>query len=324
MSSLQPLRVVLYGDGRWAADTLQRLARGSHRVVGVVLRSRPSDSALMEVARKLGIRVAQPDRVNAPETLAMLAEWAPDLGISIAYDQILGGTAIRLPRLGTLNLHAGQLPRYRGRNVINWAILNGETEIGLTLHYIDEGIDTGDIILQRTLPIGWTDGYGEVLDRVVAACPDLVAEGIRLVANGAAERRPQPSADATYFGGRSDGDEWLDWNDTSTNLYNKIRAISRPGPGARTLLGADLIVVWRATYDPGWPHYLANVGQVVGRRPDGVVVKTGDSTLWLHEVQVSDGDPMVPDWPVGTRLGVNSLALLHRLAQSAAVPGVLA
>jgi methionyl-tRNA formyltransferase len=323
MTAAAPLRVVLYGDGRWAADTLARLARGPHCVVGVVVRRAPSSSALMDVARALGVPVAQPHRVNHPEMHAVLAEWAPDVGVSIAYDQILERSTIDLPRLGTLNLHAGKLPQYRGRNVINWAILNGETEIGLTLHYMDQGVDTGDIVLQRMLPILWTDGYADVLARVVAACPDIVLEGMSLLATGQAERRPQPANEGTYFGGRCEGDEWLDWNDTSANLYNKIRAISRPGPGARTILGSEQVVVWRAVYDPAWPRYRANGGQVVGRSPGGVVIKTGDSTLQLLEVQVGDEDPTAPDWPVGTRLGVNHLALLHRLALSAATPEVL-
>jgi len=85
--------------------------------------------------------------------------------------------------LGCLNFHAGKLPFYRGRNVINWAIINGEREIGITAHFMDEGIDTGDILLQRTEPIGWTDTYGDVLARVVAAIPPLVEESVELVAS---------------------------------------------------------------------------------------------------------------------------------------------
>jgi methionyl-tRNA formyltransferase len=317
------LRVALYGDGRWAADALRRIARGPHRTVGIVGRRHPSDRTLADAARELNLQVARPDRINAAESVALLTRWAPDVAVSVAYDQILGPAAIRVPPLGTVNLHAGFLPQYRGRNVISWALLNGETEIGITLHYMDEGIDTGDIILQRKLPIEWTDDYGRVLDRVVAACPGLVAEGLDLIAAGIAPRRPQSPEAATYFGGRSEGDEWLDWNDSSLNLYNKIRAITRPGPGARTVLGSDRVIVWRATYDPARPRYVANAGQVVGRHADGVVVKTGDSTICLREVQVGDGEPMVPDWPLGTRVGLNMLDLLHRVALSAATMGVL-
>jgi methionyl-tRNA formyltransferase len=203
------------------------------------------------------------------------------------------------------------LPFYRGRNVINWAIINGEQEIGITSHYVDQGIDTGDIIIQRTLPISWTDTYGDVLGRVVDALPGLVVETVNAIAAGTAGRRPQAHLPGTYFGGREEGDEWLDWSDTSVNLHNKVRAITRPGPGARTVLGNKSVIVWRAYCDPAWPRYIAVPGQVVGRQGEnGVLVKTGDSTLLIQEVQVDGEEPAVPRWRIGTRLGVDLVAAL--------------
>ncbi|MGZ5488958.1 MAG: methionyl-tRNA formyltransferase, partial [Candidatus Aminicenantales bacterium] len=206
--------------------------------------------------------------------------------------------------LGFVNFHAGKLPNYRGRNVVNWALINGETEIGLTAHFMDEGIDTGDILLQKTLPILWTDTYGDLLARVVEAFPDLVSDAVRMSAEGRVVRRPQAHLPGTYFAGRGEGDEWLDWSDTSLHLYNKIRAISRPAPGARTRIGRSTVVVWRAEYDPAWPKYVATPGQVVGRVPDeGVFVKTGDSTLLVKEVEEAPGVVGRPSWPIGARLG---------------------
>ncbi len=136
--------------------------------------------------------VLQPNMPNGDEFLATMKALAPDLALSISYDRILRRPLLELPRLGCLNIHAGRLPEYRGRNVINWAILNGETEIGVTAHMMDEGIDTGDILLQRMLPIHWTDTYGEVLGRVVDSIPDLVSDAVRGLAEGTATRRPQP------------------------------------------------------------------------------------------------------------------------------------
>ncbi len=196
---------------------------------------------------------------------------------------------------------------------MNWAILNGETEIGLTVHHMDEGIDTGDIVLQRTLPIGWTDDYATVLARVVAAVPDIVAEAVAHLLGGNAARQPQNHALATYYGGRGPGDEWLDWNASSRDLHNKVRGITRPGPGARTLVAGSQLIVWRAHWDPAWPLYRATPGQVVGRDRRGVLVKTGDSTLQLIEVQQGDETAAVPDWPIGTRLGTDVKAMLSAL-----------
>jgi methionyl-tRNA formyltransferase len=312
-----PARVMLFGDGRWAADTLLRLAADGHQLAAVVARARPSDGTLGAAAARLGVPVLRPASVNSEQSVAALAALEPDLVLSVAYDQILRAPVLSLAPLGCLNVHAGKLPRYRGRNVVNWAIINGETEIGLTVHHMDEGIDTGDIVLQRTLPIGWTDDYATVLARVVDAVPALAAEAVAGVVAGSAERRPQDAAQGTYFGGRGPGDEWLDWRGGSRELHNKVRAITRPGPGARTMLNDRAVVVWRAHWEPTWPTYVATPGQVVGRHPDGLLVKTGDSTLLLLEVQQGDEPPARPAWPIGTRLGIDVAAavatLLRRL-----------
>jgi methionyl-tRNA formyltransferase len=302
---------VLFGDGPWATESLRRICDEGHRVVGVVLRRAPSDSSLAEAAGRLEVPVLHPARVNEEAAVEEIRALGPDLGLSIAYDQIFRHSILELPRLGILNFHAGMLPRYRGRNVINWAILNGEREVGVTAHFVDEGVDTGDILLQRAVPVGWEDTYGDVLCRVVTMMSDLVADAVRAVAAGGFTVRPQPEH-GTYFCGRREGDEWLDWMETSERLHNKVRAISRPGPGARTLLGDRTVIVWRAHWDPSWPRYQATPGQVVGRcHGAGVLVKTGDSTLLLREVQLEGELPGVPTWTVGTRLGIDLPTLLH-------------
>lgn len=270
----------------------------------MVLRCRPSTEELAESAQALGLPLKQPSNANADDFVAWVRRAAPDLNVSVSYDQIVRCPLLESARMGFVNFHAGKLPFYRGRNVVNWALINGETEIGLTAHFMDEGIDTGDILLQRTLPILWTDTYGDLLARVVEAFPDLVSDAVRMIAEGSVVRRPQAHLPGTYFAGRGEGDEWLDWSDTSLHLYNKIRAISRPAPGARTRIGGSTVLVWRAEYDPAWPKYVATPGQVVGRVPDeGVFVKTGDSTLLVKEVEEAPGVVGRPSWPIGTRLG---------------------
>lgn len=304
-------RIAMFGDGKWAALTLQRLAASRHQVIATVLRRSPSDASFADAAAEEGVPVLQPERANDPAFVAAVRALAPDLIVSVAYDQILRGELRAVPRLGCLNVHAGALPKYRGRNVINWAIINGEREIGLTAHLIDEGIDTGDILLQQSLPIGWTDTYGDVLERVVEAIPSLIEQAVDQVADGSASPRRQDHSAATYCGGRVDGDEWIDWNATSRRVHNLIRGIASPGPGARTSLGGSQVTVWKGFYDPGWPEYLGTPGEVVGRNASGVVVKTGDSTLLVQEVQVPGGERLVPTWPIGTRLGYDTAASLR-------------
>ncbi len=306
------MRTVMFGDGGWASRTLLRLRETGHDTAAVVLRVRPSDDTLEAAAHACGIPVLQPRDVNAPEFVARMRDLGADVHLSIAYNQIFR-TAIRDTAAWFLNVHAGKLPRYRGRNVINWALINGEPEIGITVHLVDDGIDTGAILLQRSVPITPTATYGEVLEHIHAAIPDLVVESFAKITRGDAAPRPQFHENATYCPGRAAGDEWLDWTDTSCALHNKIRALTHPGPGARTLLDRDEITIWRATYDPYWPRYVATPGAVVGRQADGVLVKTRDSTILLQEVQVNGGPPHVPRWPMGTRLGFDVLHTLHSL-----------
>jgi methionyl-tRNA formyltransferase len=310
-----PLRILLFGDGAWATNSLLALREAGNQLVGLVVRAKPSSPELAKTARSLAIPVFQPQNPNSSDFVDMVVSLRPDLNLSISYDRIARSLLLESAPLGFVNFHAGKLPYYRGRNVINWAIINGEEEIGLTSHYADEGIDTGDIILQHTLPIGWTDTYGDVLGKVVESFPALVLDTLALIASGNVERRPQANLSGTYFAGREEGDEWLDWTDTSLNLHNKVRAITRPGPGSRTLLGDRGVVVWRACYDPTWPSYLATPGQVVGCRQDGVLIKTGDSTLLLQEVQVEGEEPTVPRWRIGTRLGANLMEYLHTISK---------
>lgn len=310
---MQPLRILLFGDGAWATNSMTKLHAAGHCFVGLVARTRPSDEQLLQTACQLDIPIFQPQQVNAPDVVAHLTDLGADLNLSISYNQILRRPLLESAPLRSVNFHAGKLPFYRGRNVINWAIINGEHEIGLTAHYMDEGIDTGDILMQHTLPIHWTDTYHEVLNRVVEALPELVVAVVEQLGSGTLTPTPQAHLPGTYFGGREQGDEWLDWSDTSLNLYNKIRAITRPGPGAITLLGDQRVIVWRASYDQSWSHYIATPGQVVGQRPIGVLVKTSDSLLLLEEVQVGNEAPTTPRWRIGTRLGINLMEHLQTL-----------
>lgn len=307
------MRILLFGDGAWAANSLGEMMHAGHTVVGVALRAQPSGPELEHAAALYGIPVLQPRKVNDPEGVASMRLLQPDVGISIAYNQIFRPAAFGFLRFGLINFHAGKLPFYRGRNVINWAILNGEKEIGLTSHFVDDGIDTGGIILQKMFPIGWTDSYGDVLCRVVSAFPAFVRETVAMLESGQYERKSQSGEQGTYFPGRGPDDEWLDWNDTSFNLHNKVRAIARPGPGAKTLIGETEVRIWRAHFDTSWASYIATPGVVVGRRDGGVFVKTGDSVLLIHEIQVPGRAPEAPEWRLGTKLGINLPCMLNAL-----------
>jgi methionyl-tRNA formyltransferase len=290
------------------------LARGGWELSGLVAASKPADPTLLSVARELQIPIFQPARVNDVHVVTQLASLRPDVSVCVSYLQILRRPLLDLAPLGVINVHPGKLPAYRGRHAISWAIINGEDEIGVTAHFMDAGVDTGDVIRQKTIPIGWTDTYGDVLGRLSVVIPDLVTEVMELAATGRITRQVQAPEMARYFCSRREGDEWIVWTDSSQAIHNKIRAISRPGPGAKTVLGTQVVTIWRALYDPGWPRYIATAGDVVGRSPgEGVVVKTGDSTLLVREVEPEGEEVGVPAWPIGTRLGIDITARLPAL-----------
>lgn len=297
------MKIAFFGDGLWAAKCLEQLAADGHTILFVAQRVEPSDSSLAATAELLGLDVVTPKDVNSKEFVGALKARKVDLNISMSYDQILKRPIIESADKGFINCHAGKLPYYRGRNVLNWALINGEKEIGITIHYVDEGIDTGDIIMQRLLSLSWEDTYRTVLQKVVSILPGMLSEALKLIEEDRAERLPQAHLEGTYFCKRVVGDEWIDWKDTSRNIYNKIRAITHPGPGARTLLDGRLLIVWEAQYSPEWPKYIATPGEVLRNVPGvGVRVKTGDSTIVLKAVQCDGNGPEeLPKFRIGTR-----------------------
>lgn len=305
------MRILLFGNGERARVSLQRLVDEGETLVGVVTRDGGTDNNLANAAIKLGIPVVRPKNVNDPKFLTELNKFHSDCNLSITYDQIIRSPLIELAPHGFVNFHPGKLPKYRGRSTINWAIINGESEIGITAHYIDGGIDTGDIILQKTLPIAFTDYYSDVSQKIEAAFPDLVTETLKMIEQGRVHRTPQSAGSGTYYCRRENGDEWLDWSESSLSIYNKIRGIGEPGPGAQTIINDRFVVVWRACFEAKLPTYDATHGQVVNRIPgEGVHIKTGDSTLFVSCVQFAGEEKSVPDWKIGTRLGLNIPAYL--------------
>lgn len=315
------MKILYFGDAAWGAETLRKLLAGGREIVGVVVRVKPTDDELTVAAKEFKLPIFQPQRCNSPEFLKVIKSLQPDLNLSVSYDQILRQSILDTAPMGFVNFHAGKLPWYRGRSVLNWTLINGEKEIGLTAHFVDTGIDTGDIILQRILPVYWEDTYQTLLDRVVPEFPKLVVDTVDLLYTGNYERCRQAHLPGSYFPQRGPGDEWIDWSIDSRKVYNKIRGISSPGPGARTFLGDREVILWRASYATDWPRYEAIPGCVVGIEPGrGVLVKTADSTVLLEEIEFVDnpGKRLVPKFRIGTRFGINLYQRVRELEETVA------
>lgn len=297
------MKIGYFADGPWGVQALRRILEDpGFEVAFLVVRYRSPDQALRVLAAERGLPLLEFPNVNEPEAVRRLAGFGCDLFVSMSFDQIFRDDILRAAGLGIINCHAGDLPRYRGRNVLNWALINGEDRIGVTVHAVDRGVDTGPIIRKVYVPVGIDDDYPSVLEKCYPACASALHAALRDLRDdpGAIAGTPQSGA-GFYCVRRTAADERLDWNWPSLRAHNFIRAITRPAPGARTRFGAETLRIWRSRYDASAPLYLGAPGAVVEVRAGSAVVKTGDSHLEILEWSHDDGSPR--PLRVGDRLG---------------------
>lgn len=303
---MSKLRIAYFGDGPWAHEAFIKLAGRNEEfeIVFVAPRFDFQDPKLCDLARKRGLAVKLFENVNAPESLEEIAACEVDVVVSMSFNQIFRAPFLTLPRIGTVNCHAGALPRYRGRNILNWALINGESEFGVTAHFVDTGIDTGDILHQEFVPISEGANYGDLLKLAYEACPRVLIAALDKLRDGTASPQPQDQlGEGFYCGRRKPGDEWIEWSWSAERIVNFIRAIAPPGPGATTALGDQLVEVLDASYDPESVSYLCTEGEIVGRDKSGVWVKASDRVVLLKSCRGSGEDEcFVPQWPIGMRL----------------------
>lgn len=291
------LKIGYFADGPWGHNALLKLLDDETiKVCFIVPRNDTKDTFLKEKAEEYGIDYLCPIKVNSDEFYAIAQKYSCDLFVSMSYNQIFRSRIYNLPPLKTINCHAGKLPFYRGRNILNWALINDEKEFGITVHYVDEGIDTGDIILQRTYPITDDDNYNTLLEVAYKECPDILYQAIKEIQNGTAHRIPQDviSKNGLYCGMRSIGDEVIDINSTSRELFNFVRAICTPGPRAVAYLNGTPVYINKVIYNPDFPKYKGTNGQILGKIDDKPILKTKDSYVLLEvfdsEAKLRTGD----------------------------------
>ena len=295
---MSKLKIGFFGDGPWSHGALERImADESIHVDFVCGRHRSLDQTLRQMAQNLGCPFFSDPDVNSPSFIKLMCDIKSHLFVSMSFNQIFKSMLFEMPKYKTINCHAGNLPFYRGRNILNWVLINDEKDFGITVHYIDAGIDTGDIILQKTYKIDDQDDYSTLLDRSYKECPSILYESIKLIQNG--ECIPVSQADihplGFYCSRRVAGDEMVDWHSSSREIFNFVRAICRPGPQATTRLNGELIKINRVALLQDAPVYKGKPGSILGFISDRPLVKTLDSF-----VQVVDFDAEIP-FKVGDR-----------------------
>ena len=234
--------------------------------------------------------------INSEAFLDSVSSFGCDLFISMSFNQIFRKRLLEYPPEKTINCHAGKLPFYRGRNILNWALINDESEFGITVHYMDEGIDTGDIIHQKLYPIFDEDDYFSLLERAYSGCAELLYQAVKLLQSGTAKRTPQQliHPEGFYCSDRKEGDEILDWNQSSREVFNFVRAICLPGPQARTFLNKNEILINHVECVSNAPIYKGIPGVVLKVEKDCFIVKTIDSFVrvleWSGDFKIKVGD----------------------------------
>lgn len=307
------MNIGFWGDGPWAHEALARLIKNKiFNVRYVVGRYSHYDEKLKSIAELHDKPFYRPENANNIKFLNTIASHSVDINVSMSYDQIIKLPLINSAPLGFINCHAGALPFYRGRNVLNWAIINGEEHFGITVHYIDEGIDTGDIICQEFIEILAEDDYQSVLKKAERSCPIILEEALVNLSKNAINKTKQSSIHPVgfYCCKRVPGDEKIDWNWSSLRVVDFIRGISFPAPCARTWVNGTELKILSAEIVNGAPQFIGVPGEVIGRCDKGNFVKTGDSYVLIKQISMLEhGVGFVngieiaqkPEFPVGTR-----------------------
>ncbi|MCS6927111.1 MAG: methionyl-tRNA formyltransferase [Candidatus Binatia bacterium] len=280
------------GTPEFAVPSLRTLMASEDRVVGVV--TQPDQPAgrgmalqappVKKLAAVYGIPVMQPAKLRDPAVLAQLQAWQPDLIVVAAYGKILPPALLTLPPYGCINVHASLLPKYRGAAPIQWAIINGESETGVTIMRVSERMDAGDILLQKTLPITESDTGGTLHDKLATLGAEALRETLALLKGGQLVARPQNEAEATYAPKITKEDGWIEWRQEAVTIARRIRAFN-PWPSAYTTLGGKLFKIFAARVVPS-PVPPRLPGTIIEVTPVSLVVATGNGALALLEVQL--------------------------------------
>jgi methionyl-tRNA formyltransferase len=241
-----------------------------------------------EVAERHGIPLVKVRNINDPEPVERIRALAPDLVLVIGWTQLVKADILRIPRHGCIGFHASLLPQYRGRAPINWALINGESRTGNTMMLLEEGVDDGDILAQREIPIGFEDTCATLYEKVAETEFDMLDEVLPLIRAGRMPRRKQDPSRVSVMPKRRPEDGLIDWSKSARRLYDWVRALTHPYPGAFTHLGDLRVFVWQAALAEGAGAALRPSEITV---VDGALIAgTGEGLLRLVSVQ-AEGEP---------------------------------
>ncbi len=310
-----PLRIVFMGTPEFAVPTLQMLIERGENVVAVVTQpDRPKGRGqqtqpppVKELALKHAIPVLQPLKVRAPEVIEEIRGYAPDLIVVIAFGQILPKALLEIPPHGCINVHASLLPRYRGAAPINWCIINGESETGITTMMMDVGLDTGDMLVKMATPIGGDEDASSLHDRLSLLGAETMAATLDRLARGELVPEQQDDGASCYAPMLKKELGEIDWQREPLAIRNLIRGVT-PWPGAYTWLDGKMLKIFKARTAAG----SGAPGTVLQAGKNGLEIACSGGSLVIEELQL-EGKKRMPaaDFLAGYKIAPGTLLVPH-------------
>jgi len=282
-------RILFFGYSEVGYECLSLLLERGHSVVALFTHEdNPNEKIWFKTpalaARARGIPIFTPPKIGTPEWIERIAALKPDLILSVYYRNMISTRILDLAPLGAFNMHGSLLPKYRGRAPINWAVLRGEPRIGMTLHRMVRAPDAGAVVDSEGVDIGPRDTAGDAFRKVLPCARAVLSRQIDALLAGTAKETPQDESQATYFSGRTPEDGRIAWRETSAQIFNLIRAVTDPYPGAFTDIGGARLVIWWAEIDsPPVRGRYGTPGEILSVSP--LVVATGDGALELTRTE---------------------------------------
>ena len=289
---MQDKRIVFFGTPRFALPSLQALILRGQDPVAVITQpdrrvgrgQHVQVSPVKDVALRAGLQILQPEKVRAPDFLERFRALEPDLAVVAAYGQIFSRSLLDIPRLGFINVHSSLLPAYRGAAPINWAIINGEHETGVTIMQVDLEMDSGPIVLQQRELIAPDDTAAALQDRLAVLGGRLLGQALDQLAGPGWQPVAQQHELATYAPMLSKSDGLIDWSQPAVAIYNRLRGMT-PWPGCHTLLEGRILKIHAAVVRDAFSGSAAP-GTVLQAEEEGITVATGGGALVIVELQL--------------------------------------
>ena len=302
------MKIVFMGTPDLSVTVLRAIVNSHHQVTAVVTREDKPKGRGKEVAeppvkvyaKELGVPIFQPAKIKAEDAVAMLKTFDADIFVVAAYGQILSSEILSIPKYGCINVHTSLLPKYRGSAPIQWAIIEGETETGVTIMQMDEGMDTGDILFTKTVPIDANETGGSLHDKLADAGAELIVSALDAIEAGDVHPVKQDDSKATYAKMLNKNLGFIRFERSAAEISRLVRGLD-PWPSTYTKYAGKILKIWSAQAFP--ENHKEAPGTIVRVEQDAIVVNTTDGVLRITEVQLEGKKRMqVKDFLLGYQI----------------------